>query len=120
MGEACHETLVHGIADDGKDHRDRASGSLQFGNDWGTVGEDQIWRRSHQLPDVSADQVGIASCKPIVDVDIVPVDPTKLFESMPKGRDARLAFWIMLGGRSQQNPDPSNAFALLRESSERP
>src|SRR6516225_4159154 len=77
MGEACHETLVHGIADDGKDHRDRASGSLQFGNDWGTVGEDQIWRRSHQLPDVSANAVDIPSSKPIIDADIAPVDPIR-------------------------------------------
>src|SRR5262249_28532656 len=58
-------------------------------------------------------------CKASVHADIATLRPSTLFKPLPKSREARRHFRIVLG-QGRQHRDPANSVGLLRARRERP
>jgi hypothetical protein len=54
-----------------------------------------------------------------VDADIAALRPSKPFEALPKSRETRLHFWIVLG-KAPQYADAPHLLGLLRARRDRP
>jgi hypothetical protein len=118
-GETLHCPSAHRVDNRNKHHRDGARGFIQGCERGCTVNQDDVWFQRNQFRCEGSRPARVSRAPSIFHRNIAALGPTQPLQSLPKGDNTSLCFWIILGvGREHANaPHPVR---LLRPCRERP
>jgi hypothetical protein len=105
--------LTDWIIHDNENNRNCICRRSKQSHDGTGICQDNIWRERDQFRDMSFNSLWISARVPILDLNIPPIDPTRITHTQLKCPDTRFRFGIIFGN-PKQYANLSHPLATLR------